>query len=232
MAQSVAVIPARAGSKRTPRKNVRQFCGRPIIAYSIETALGSGLFDRVVVSTDSDEIAQIASTLGAEIPFMRPATLSDDHTTTAAVLAHALETLCGDAEIDIACCIYATAPFLAADHLAQGHALIQANEVASVVSVTSFAAPILRAFTVTADGRLKMMWPEYRDTRSNDLPEALHDAGMFYWVRAERFRRDPVLFSDDTLPVRIPRYLVHDIDTPEDWDRAELVYAALYGRGG
>jgi pseudaminic acid cytidylyltransferase len=224
----VAIIPARSGRKRIPGKNIKPFAGRPIIAYSIETALASGLFQRVIVSTDSEEIAAVARVHGAETPFLRPARLADDFTTTADVVLHALDWLENhETPAKYACCIYATAPFLQSQFLRQGLELLLASGAASVFTVTTFPAPIYRALTKEKDGRLAMMWPEHELTRSNDLPETFHDAGQFYWLDAHRFRIDKRLYSPDARPVVLPRYLVQDIDTAEDWLTAGAMYAAL-----
>jgi pseudaminic acid cytidylyltransferase len=229
MTHAVAIIPARGGSRRIPDKNIRAFAGKPIIAYSIEAAQRSELFDSIVVSTDSERIASVAREYGASVPFFRPASLADDFTPSSAVLAHALETLGIGA--GFACYIYATAPFLTADDLRKGLDMITETGAATAFTVTDFSAPIFRALRVNDDGRLAMIWPEYRDTRSNDLPAALHDAGMCYWVDVRRFCARSQLY-DDAAPIMIPRHRVHDIDTPEDWVRAELVFRALRENAG
>ncbi len=224
---NLAIIPARGGSKRIPRKNVKPFAGRPIIGYSIDAARTSGLFDRIVVSTDCVEIAALAREAGAETPFLRPAELADDFATTAAVVDHALDAL-GTTGVAYICCIYPTAPFLEADDLRRGFDLIVAHDVLSVVPVTSFPSCIFRALGIDAEGRLRMFWPENRDRRSNDFASAYRDAGQFYWLRASRFRAERALYGADSLPLVLPRHRVHDIDTPEDWRVAELVYNALH----
>ena len=224
----VAIIPARGGSKRIPKKNVRLFAGQPMISYPIRAALSAGIFDSVIVSTDSDEIAEVAAAHGAEIPFRRPASLSDDHTGTAPVLVHALEWLAGESRSPAyACCIYATAPFVRAPDLIRGFDTLKAARAGTAISVTSFAFSIFRALKVTDAGTLNMFWPEHRLTRSQDLPVAYHDAGQFYWMDAPRFLADPNLYSIDARPVILPRHLVQDIDTPEDWETAEHMYKAL-----
>ena len=183
----VAVIPARGGSKRIPGKNIRPFAGRPMIEYAVELARSSGLFARVVVSTDSDEVATIAEQAGAEVPFRRPAALADDHTTTAAVLAQALDALDARTHYDYACCIYPATPFTTPDDLHAGLAFVADGDAASSFAVTGFAAPIWRAMKRGPDGSLALVWPEHRDTRSQDLPETFHDAGQFYWVPSSAF---------------------------------------------
>lgn len=226
---TVAIIPARGGSKRIPKKNVRPFAGKPMISYPIRAALDAGIFDRILVSTDSDEIAAVAAAHGAEVPFRRPATLSEDHTGTAPVLVHALEWLVAEGRPAArACCIYATAPFVRASDLVMGLDILKSTNATTAFSVTSFAFSIFRALKVTDEGTLAMFWPEHRLTRSQDLPEAYHDAGQFYWMDVPRFLAEPNLYSSDAHPVILPRHLVQDIDTPEDWVMAEHMYHALH----
>jgi pseudaminic acid cytidylyltransferase len=229
----VAIIPARGGSKRIARKNIRPFHGMPIMAYSIRTALESNLFDRVIVTTDDEEIAHIARLHGAETPFTRPAALSDDYAGTMEVVQHALAELTELGEKPaFACCIYATAPFLQARYLREGLQLLEAHADKSFAfSVTTFDFPVQRALRVTADGALDALYPEYRLVRSQDLDTAWHDAGQFYWGRARAWQRGDTLFSPVSLPVALPRHLVQDIDTLEDWQRAEWTYAALKAAG-
>lgn len=225
---TVAIIPARKGSKRIPNKNIRPFSGQPMITYPIRAAQDSGLFDRILVSTDSEEISAIAQACGADVPFMRPAELSDDHTATAPVLKHALEWLNkSGTPASHACCIYATAPFVRASDIVQGLDILQDSKVATVFTVTSFTFPILRALKIKPDGKLAMFWPEHRLTRSQDLPEAYHDAGQFYWLDVASFLENPELYSKDSKPIILPRYLAQDIDTLEDWETAELMHRAL-----
>lgn len=224
----VAIIPARGGSKRIPRKNIRQFCGKPMIAWPIGAALESGLFDRVIVSTDDPEIASIAESAGAEAPFVRPPELSDDHAVTSAVIAHAIGWLRqrGDTP-DPVCCIYATAPFMATADLRRGLDLLLEAGAAFVFPVTTYAFPIQRAIRITPNGRLEMFHPEQYATRSQDLEDACHDAGQFYWGRADAWCSGAPVFGHDSAPLVIPRFRVQDIDTLEDWDRAELMFPAL-----
>ena len=225
----VALIPARAGSKRIPGKNIRPFAGRPVIAYSIKAAEDSGLFSRIMVSTDSPQIAKVAQSYGAQVPFLRPSRLADDVTPTADVVLHALNWLKKNESLpEYLCCIYATAPFLQPDYLKTGfERLCRDHDATTAFSVTSFAYPIFRALDIDDKGRLKMFWPEHRDTRSNDLPEAYHDAGQFYWVRTRSFLKEKTLFSNGAVSVKLPRYLVQDIDTPEDWKTAEYMFNAM-----
>jgi pseudaminic acid cytidylyltransferase len=225
---AVAIIPARGGSKRIPNKNIKDFAGKPIIAYSIEVAKASRLFNRVIVSTDSESIAEIARGYGAEIPFMRPRELADDYTGTDSVVLHALDRLssCG-INFNYVCCIYPTAPFLDKRFLHKGFQIISSQEITSVFSVTAFNYPIFRALKLNSDGHLEMFWPEYQPTRSQDLPEAYHDAGQFYWANIVKYQKEKRFFSKNAKPVLIPRELVHDIDTLEDWHYAELMYRVL-----
>ncbi len=227
----VAIIPARGGSKRIPQKNIKPFAGRPMIAHSITAARDSKLFDRILVSTDSDKIAEIAKQAGAEVPFRRPKELSDDFTPTAPVVEHALNWLAASGSpAGHVCCIYATAPFLQPVFLRQGYELLTGKDVSSVFSVTSFPFPIFRALKIEENGALKMFWPEHELTRSNDLQEAYHDAGQFYWLETERFLESKRLYGNDALPVIIPRFLVQDIDTLEDLTTAEYMYQAIQTR--
>ena len=225
---NVAIIPARGGSKRIPGKNVKLFAGKPIIAWSIEAAQESGIFDRIMVTTDSEEIARVARQCGAETPFVRPPELSDDFTPTAPVVAHSLEWLAAQGTpAQYACCIYATAPFVRGAAIKEGYELLTTRKVSSVFSVTTFPFPIFRALRLETDGHLAMFWPEHELTRSNDLPEAYHDAGQFYWLECATFLQNGRMYGKDALPVILPRYLVQDIDTPEDWQTAEYMHKAL-----
>jgi pseudaminic acid cytidylyltransferase len=224
----IAVIPARGGSKRIPRKNIKFFCGKPIIAWSIEAARALGLFDHIVVSTDDAEIAEVAKAHGAEVPFMRPAALSDDHTGTSPVVAHAIEWYREHGHIpDPVCCIYATAPFVTAADLQRGLQTLTDTGSDFAFSVTSYAFPVQRAIRLTNGGRAEMLQPEHFNTRSQDLEEAFHDAGQFYWGRAEAWLSGKVIFGPHTAAVQLPRHRVQDIDTAEDWQRAEYLFRAL-----
>ncbi len=224
----VAVIPARSGSKRIPRKNIKEFFGKPMISYSITAATESGVFDRIIVSTDTEEIRDIAVSYGAEVPFLRPPELSDDNTPTAPVLMHALEFFKKRKwAVDFLCCIYPTAVFLRHGYLQEGYRVLLKHRVGTVFSVTSYAFPIFRALKINEKGHIEMFWPEHELTRSQDLPEAYHDAGQFYWLDAEKFARTGKIYSDDAMPVILPRHLVQDIDTPEDWEVAEKLYKSL-----
>lgn len=223
----LAVIPARGGSKRIPRKNIKSFGGRPMIGWSIEAAHKSGLFDRVLVSTDDAEIAEVSRTLGAEVPFVRPAELSDDHTGTVPVIAHAIdwETAHG-AQANEVCCIYATAPFIDVDDLRRGLEIMNENGADFAFSVTRYASPIQRALRIHSNNRVEMLDAKQFNTRSQDLEEAWHDAGQFYWGRAEAWLAGKPIFGPDAAPVPLPRWRVQDIDTQEDWERAEIMHSA------
>ena len=226
----LCVIPARGGSKRVPRKNIRDFCGKPIIAWSIEAAINSRCFDRIIVSTDDEEIASVSQRFGAEIPFMRPPQLADDYTGTTAVIAHAIQwqNSHGEAAGKV-CCLYATAPFVQATDLQKGFDILESSGAEYAFSVTSYAFPIQRSIRIMADQRIEMFQPEHFNTRSQDLEEAWHDAGQFYWGRATAWLANKPIFSNDAAPVLMPRHRVQDIDTPEDWERAQLVFRLLNG---
>lgn len=221
----VALVPARGGSKRIPRKNLRDFHGKPIIAYSIEVALQSGLFDDVIVSTDDDEIAEVAKSLGASVPFIRPADLSDDYATTQQVINHCLNWYHGhDKSIAAICCIYATAPFVRSSDLKLGRKAIVDEGFEFSFSATDFAFPVQRAFRVLDSGGVDMLHPENLNTRSQDLEPVYHDAGQFYWGRPAAFLKGKAIFSEFAKPILIPRYRAQDIDTLEDWMIAEQMY--------
>ena len=225
---NICVIPARGGSKRIPRKNIKEFNGKPIIAYSIETALKSNCFEKVIVSTDDTEIAEVAKKYGAQVPFIRPTELSNDYAGTIPVIKHTIEWLEGhNNTIDNVCCLYATAPFVQADSIRKAYKKMKQEKADYCFTVTSFAFPIQRAIKITAENRIEMFYPEHFETRSQDLEESYHDAGQFYWGKAEAFKQQKPLFSKSATPYILPRYLVQDIDTHEDWRRAELMYQAL-----
>lgn len=222
--RAIAVIPARGGSKRIPRKNIKEFCGKPMIAYSIEAAINSGCFERVIVSTDDAEIAEVAKKYGAEVPYFRSAELSDDYATTADVMADAVARLKSD-EIDFICCIYATAPLLLSEDLIKGFSMLKDNlHIDYAFSITEFAFPIQRALKLNDKAQISMFYPEYMATRSQDLIEGWHDAGQFYWGTSTAWLNKKAIFSKNSLGVKLPRVRVQDIDTPEDWEMAELLY--------
>ena len=225
---NVAIIPARGGSKRIPRKNIKDFHGKPMIARSIEAALQSGCFERVIVSTDDEEIAEVALHFGAEIPFMRPEELSGDIVATIPVIKHAIQWLEENQVVpERVCCIYATAPFISVDSLKSGLTLIQQQKADYVFSATSYAFPIQRAIKLQQNGAVQMFSPEHFNTRSQDLEEAYHDAGQFYWGASDAWLQEKPIFSSESYPVLLSKHLVQDIDTPEDWLRAELMFKAM-----
>ena len=220
---NIAIIPARGGSKRIPKKNIKNFNGKPIIAHSIEKALESGLFSKVVVSTDDEEIAKLSETYGAEIPFIRPKNLSDDFTGINAVISHTLKTI-DTRGIEYACCIFATSPLLSIFDLKESFKLIIDEDYKFVFSATNFPHPIERAFKESISGKgLEMLFPEKYKTRSQDLPEWMHDAGQFYWGKVENWLEESMNFDENSFAYRMPIWRVQDIDTLEDWKRAEII---------
>jgi len=225
--RSIAIIPARGGSKRIPRKNIREFCGKPMIAWTIAAAKASGLFAHIIVSTEDEEIAETAQAWGAAVPFRRPAELSDDNTATRPVVIHAI----GEAEriygaADYACCLYPAAPFLNPADIRAGYEVIVTGSSDFAFSVTSFPSAIQRALRITAAGRVEMFNPEFRNTRTQDLEQSYHDAAQFYWGKVSAFKQDLPTFSEHSVPVVLPRERVQDIDTLEDWRMAELLFLA------
>ena len=221
----IAIIPARGGSKRIPRKNIRLFGGAPIITYSITAALSSELFDRVIVSTDDSEIAEVSRSAGAEAPFVRPRELSDDFVGTTEVVKHAIEWVrANGASVDSVCCIYATAPFVNPYYLNKGLETLISSGSLYAFSVTSFSFPIQRAIRVSPHGGLQPFYPEYTNSRSQDLEPSFHDAAQFYWGRAHAFVEELPIYAPHSSPVYLPRWTVQDIDTEEDWRRAEMMF--------
>lgn len=226
---SIAIIPARGGSKRIPRKNIKTFNGKPIISYTIETALRSDLFDNVIVSTDDDEIAEYSISLGAKVPFMRPENLSDDFSTTGQVVSHAVEEL-GNRGIasEYVCCIYATAPFIKDAYLKRAYDMLVSSGKSYVFTVTRSPFSIERGLFLNEQGSISPYMDEHQFTRTQDLREAYYDAGQFYWGKSSSFSNNKPVYTEDSLPLILPRYLAHDIDTEEDWDIAEIMYKAIY----
>lgn len=219
---SLAIIPARGGSRRIPRKNIRRFCGKPIIAWSIEAALASGLFAEVMVSTDDAEIAEIAAQHGAAVPFWRSAATSDDHATTTDVLREVLDQYRSLGRgFETACCLYPTAPFITAADLIEGHAILERKQRDVVLPVCRFDYPIWRSLSRSEDGRIALFFPEHEFARSQDLPPAYHDAGQWVWLRVAPFLAGGALFGTRTGSVVLPPERAQDIDTEEDWKRAE-----------
>jgi pseudaminic acid cytidylyltransferase len=222
---AICVIPARGGSKRIPRKNIRPFHGIPMIGWSIAAARDCGLFDRIVVSTDDAEVSEIARGLGAEVPFLRPNNLANDHAGTVPVVTHAVEALDLDSDVAV-CCLYATAPFVKAADLEEGLRLLQAGATYAM-AVTRFDYPIQRALRRGEDGAVSMIDPEQMQVRSQDLEPAWHDAGQFYWGLATTWASQIPVFDDRAHGVELPSSRVVDIDTLEDWDRAEALFQVL-----
>ncbi|RAU82970.1 pseudaminic acid cytidylyltransferase [Pontibacter arcticus] len=223
----LAIIPARGGSKRIPRKNIKDFCGQPIIAYSIKAALDSGLFDEVMVSTDDEEIAALARKYGASVPFMRSPATSDDFATTAAVLSEVLEKYKQlGYKYEVACCIYPTAPLLQAASLQKAFELLTNKDYDTVIPVLKYSYPIWRSLKLE-EGKASMNWPEHVSSRSQDLPSAYHDAGQFYFFRVDSFMQKQALFTDNTGAVELSELQVQDIDTLTDWEMAEIKYKLL-----
>lgn len=220
---NLAIIPARGGSKRIPRKNIRNFLGKPIIAYSIETALESGLFDEVMVSTDDEEIAEVAKKYGAKVPFMRSNENADDHATTIDVLVEVLHSYQQQqTHFKNGCCIYPTAPLLKSSFLKSGYEKLINERFSAVFPVVEFSYPIQRSLKLREKGNAEMNWPEHLESRSQDLPKAYHDAGQFYWFNVEEILKEKKLFGNNSGAIVLPSTSVQDIDTEEDWKLAEM----------
>jgi pseudaminic acid cytidylyltransferase len=230
MTSRIAIIPARGGSKRIPRKNIRLFLGRPIIAYSIEAALTAGCFDEVMVSTDDEEIAEVALTRGARVPFLRAAATADDFAGTAEVLSEVLtEYTRRNRHFSAVCCLYATAPFVTAELLLRTLEVLEASMAPAVIPVAQHAPATWRALQI-ADGSLSWVHPEFEKTRSQDLPPTYFDVGQFYWIDVGTFLRERRLICPGALPFILPRAQVQDIDTLEDWSEAEAKYRRQHPR--
>lgn len=225
--QNLCVIPARGGSKRIPRKNIKSFLGKPIIAYSIETALKSGLFDEVMVSTDDKEIAETAKKYGATIPFYRSGKNSDDYATTAEVI-HEVVNCYGEMGIEFKriCCLYPTSPLVEVEDLSAGLDLMNKKDFYTVFSIVKFSYPIWRGLEMK-NGFIKMIWPDNQKKRSQDLKDSFHDAGQWYWINISHFIKNPELFTDQSGSIELSELKVQDIDNHEDWLLAELKYKAL-----
>lgn len=227
MKNCLALITARGGSKRIPRKNIKNFLGSPIIKYSIDAALKAGCFTEVMVSTDDEEIAALAISLGAKVPFMRSNENSNDFATTAEVITEVLEMYKKAGQhFDYACCIYPTAPFVTDFKLQQAYKMLIEKNAETVVPVVSFGFPILRSLKIE-NGLIKMNWPEYISTRSQDLAPAYHDSGQFYFIKTDLFLKNKKLFSENSVGYEMPESEVQDIDTEEDWKVAEIKYTFL-----
>lgn len=223
----IAVIPARGGSKRIPRKNIKDFCGKPMIAHAIGIARSSGLFDHIVVSTDDKDIARVATESGAEVPFVRPAELADDHTPTVPVIAHAIGACQALGwRVDQVCCIYPAVPFLQGTDLVTALHMLETNGVGYVFPVAAYPSAIQRALRRLPNGLMAPFYSQYATTRTQDLEPAFYDAGQFYWGFAQTWLEGKIIHQYGAGLI-IPSWRVVDIDTIEDWQRAELMYAAF-----
>lgn len=223
----IAIIPARGGSKRIPRKNIKEFCGKPILAYSIEAALNSNLFDEVMVSTDDNEIAEIAKQYGASVPFLRSAETANDFAILKDVLNEVLSEYKElEKSFDEVCCILPTAPLVEADDIIKSYEILEKEKCVSVVPVVKYSYTIFRSLKIE-NGRLAMNWPENFPKRSQDLPDAYHDAGLFYWYNKKYFEEKIAGFGENACPYILEEEKVQDIDTLDDWKIAEMKYKML-----
>jgi pseudaminic acid cytidylyltransferase len=225
---NLCIILARGGSKRIPRKNINNFLGKPIIAYTIEAAFKSKLFDMVMVSTDDLEIADIAKKYNAEVPFLRSKSNADDFATTADVIIEVLQKFESDGKkFDYACCCYATAPFITSERLVEGFEILITQNADSVFPITAFSYPIFRGLKKSDKGKISMLWPENLNKRSQDFPEAYHDAGQWYWLIGDRFIKSKQIFTNNSIGLEISQLEVQDIDNNHDWHLAEIKHAYL-----
>jgi pseudaminic acid cytidylyltransferase len=227
----LAIIPARGGSKRIPRKNIKSFLGQPIIAYSIETALHSGLFSEVMVSTDDEEIAEVAKSYGATIPFFRSNTAANDFATTAEVITEVLENYhkLGQ-QFSYGCCIYPTAPLLKKQYLKEACSLLEDSNFDTVLPVLKYSYPIWRSLKIES-GKATMNWPEHLNSRSQDLPPSYHDAGQFYWFKVASYLSSKKLLAENSGVIELNELEVQDIDNETDWKLAELKYKLIHHIG-
>lgn len=224
--KNLAIIPARGGSKRIPRKNVKPFLGKPMLAYSIEAALATGLFDEVMVSTDDEEIAEVARQYGAKVPFMRSAETANDFATTAEVLNEVLRNYKDQGiEFDNFCCIYATAPMTQSESIKSAYERLMSSDFTVVYPVVAFSYPIWRCLDLAEDGTMKRHWPEYENSRSQDLPKEYHDTGTFYWYKTQEWLTGNVKVGG----IEVDETTIQDIDTETDWKLAEMKYKLLFG---
>lgn len=227
--RNLCIIPARGGSKRIPRKNIRSFLGKPIIAYSIESALSSNLFDTVMVSTDDKEIAKVAEKYGAEVPFMRSSKNADDFATTADVILEVLNEY-KDIHViyDNICCCYATAPFITEQRLKEGFKKLNDKNIDTVFPIVEFDFPILRSLVKGDNNKVNFKWPEFKNSRSQDLEKSYHDAGQWYWIKSNEFSKNCELVTKNAVGLLLEPLEVQDIDTENDWKLAELKYEILH----
>ena len=225
---NLAIIPARGGSKRIPRKNIKHFSGKPIIAYSIEAALKSELFDEVMVSTDDAEIAEIAKHYGAKVPFLRSSKNANDHATTIDVITEVIEAYENlEKTYEFACCIYPTAPFVTIDKLKTSFKLLKSRGLDTVFPVIQYSFPVQRAMRVFKNDVIRMIQPEHMNSRSQDLEPTYHDAGQFYWLNTSKIIQQKKLWTDATGFIEITELEAQDIDTETDWKIAELKYKMM-----
>ena len=225
----LAIIPARGGSKRIPHKNIKPFLGRPIIAYSIEAALGTGLFEEVMVSTDDVEIAEIARQEGASVPFLRSTENANDYATLADVLVEVVNAYKGRGyEFDLICSLLPTAPLISSEDVRSAYDQLVMSTFDSICPVVAFSYPILRSLSIDEKGNLNMNWPEYRFSRSQDLRPAYHDSGTFYWIKTSSLLKDKKLLSENGTAIVLDEFRVQDIDTDTDWALAEMKYKLLH----
>ena len=222
--KNIAIIPARGGSKRIPKKNIKNFFGKPIIAYSIEAALQSGLFDEVMVSTDDKNIAEIALKYGAKVPFYRSSKTANDFATLADVVAEVIaQYQKNNQEFEHICCLLATAPFIQTEDLKKSYQKMKKNNFDGIFPVVRYSFPIQRALQFNHE-KIQMIWPENKNKRSQDLEPSFHDAGLFYWIKTKVFLQKKTMWTDQTSAIEIPETKAQDIDTEEDWKIAELKY--------
>lgn len=225
---NICIIPARGGSKRIPRKNIRLFHGKPIIAYSIQAALESGLFDEVMVSTDDREIAEIAKQYGAKVPFLRSSKNSNDFASTAEVILEVISAyLKINQHFNLICCCYPTAPFISSTRLKQGFEKLTFQPFDSVFPIVAFSYPILRSLKMDNNYKVSLNWPEYLNSRSQDLPQAYHDAGQWYWLKTDAFIKNREIMTENSCGLLLDDLEVQDIDNETDWKLAELKYELL-----
>lgn len=228
----IAIIPARGGSKRIPRKNIKDFLGMPIIAYSIKAAIDSGIFDEVMVSTDDEEIATISKKYGANVPFLRSKETANDYATTADVINEVLNSYKDQGtEFDVICCLYATAPFVTSERLKKAAELLDTRQFDSAFTCVAFSYPVQRGLEIDAEGRIAMKWPEYKLSRSQDLPQIYHDAGQFYFATVPSFKKTNGFWGDNTAPIILSELEVQDLDTNTDWAIAEMKYKTARKNG-
>lgn len=231
MHERIAVIPARSGSKRIVDKNIKDFYGKPIIAWSIQVAQETNLFSKIIVSTDSKKIADLAIKFGAEVPFIRPKKLSGDHVGTIDVISHAITKMTKkDFQINDVCCIYAASPLIKSDDIKKSYDIFHKEKWLYSFPVTEFEYPIYRSFMINNGKKLKMIYPEHFNTRSQDLKKVYHDAGQFYWGTKETWLSKKIFFDDYSYPYIIPKWRVQDIDTLDDWKRAHHLFKLIKGK--